>query len=336
MDMHATQKYLTNQITHPPKKAPRMTQEKSLNTNEDVETFLLENQDWEIKEDNKLETIFFEGSLKASCTSYPDGCDIHYKQYKQKKPRGLVVIFHGLGNCSALQTQVANPLAENNYEVVAFDQIGHGKSFLGGTCEFYNYKDLYELSWSFLDEFIKTNEILNGLPIFLYGQSMGGGTILEMLLHPPLGLKHKITGVAICAPAVISPKKPGPILFGVLNILSSIYGSYCLPGDRDLSGMTTIKFEKDRRSKHPDVWPPSNGLPICTAREMLNLMDDIQANIEKLDIPMLLQHGEKDLTCLMKGSELVHEKNQNKDKTFIRFENGLHGLANDVTALVGL
>lgn len=301
---------------------------------EKVETFLIESGYWDISSEdkNELETQVKEDKVLIKSNYYQQEVEIHYFQFEQKKPKGVVFLFHGLGNCAALQATVANPLRKENFEVFAFDQIAHGKSYGGGQLLIYSYKDLYEIGWSFIEKmYEKFSEKFKELPLFLAGTSLGGATIIEMMLNQK-NKDLKVSGVILIAPAIISPQKPNFVLQGLLSIASSIYGSISI-GSGDVRQMTRVKFEQKRRLNHSDVYPPSEGLPIATIREVLSIMDDIQARINEFNIPMLLMHGKKDEITLISGSELLFDKNQTKNKEFKIYEEGLHALTHDYTAL---
>jgi acylglycerol lipase len=45
-----------------------------------------------------------------------------------KKPKGVIVIMHGLNAHSGLYAHLAQNLSQNGYDCVAFDQLGFGKS----------------------------------------------------------------------------------------------------------------------------------------------------------------------------------------------------------------
>ncbi len=74
----------------------------------------------------------------------------------------------------------------------------------------------------------------------------------------------------------------------------------------------------------------SKGIPARTGAELLSMMDEIQANMEQFDLPLLLMHGtEDDLTNIV-GSKMLYSKASSTDKTLKLYEGFYHEILNEV------
>ncbi|HRK06118.1 MAG TPA: alpha/beta fold hydrolase [Chlorobiota bacterium] len=95
----------------------------------------------------------------------------HIRPVNVPNPRGLVVIVHGISSCKEVGLFAAARLLEKQYEVVVYDQRGHGESS-GTTCT-YGYRESQDLV------LILQNVVQRrSLPIVLWGNSMGAATVI--------------------------------------------------------------------------------------------------------------------------------------------------------------
>jgi alpha-beta hydrolase superfamily lysophospholipase len=141
---------------------------------EKIEDYLNAHCKWkELKgdeENNNLGTKLNTASVKVKTKFFPQAYDIYYHHYEQNNPVGVIIMFHGLGNCSGMRSSMAEPFKEENYEIFAFDQYSHGKS--SGDCiqKFENFELLYETAWEFIHTiFEKNSKKFESLPVFFMG-----------------------------------------------------------------------------------------------------------------------------------------------------------------------
>ena len=59
----------------------------------------------------------------------------------------------------------------------------------------------------------------------------------------------------------------------------------------------------------------------------------LEDNLNKVNIPMLLVHGEKDVTVSIKGSEMLFATNPTSDKEYLVFENTPHALITEYSLI---
>jgi len=139
------------------------------------------------------------------------------KGLKMVKPRGVVLLFHGLNSHSNSFGHVAKRFAEAGMDVVAFDQKGFGKS-QGKRGYISSYRQMIKTNFEFYakvkDYYLKEHDCVLGtpmdavgrsaedgktrIPVFLFGQSMGGLIALQMAAK----LQKEIQGLMLLSPAV--------------------------------------------------------------------------------------------------------------------------------------
>lgn len=99
---------------------------------------------------------------------------------EQGKPKGAVILLHGIGSCKEHQYGLAEELAEKGWAALTYDARAHGES-QGEYCSF-GYHEKHDLVK------IKTlvrEKIGEKLPIGVWGHSMGAAVALQSLALDP-------------------------------------------------------------------------------------------------------------------------------------------------------
>jgi len=107
-------------------------------------------------------------------------------------PRGIVCLVHGLGEHSGRYQPLAQALTANGYNVLTYDQRGHGQSAgrRGDT-------PTYEALLADIDRLLEEAEKrYSGLPVFLYGHSLGGNLVLNYILRR----RPALSGAVVTSP----------------------------------------------------------------------------------------------------------------------------------------
>jgi len=99
--------------------------------------------------------------------------------------KGIVVVCHGFGEHAAMYCEAAEALGQGGYASILFNQRGHGAP-PGGRRGWFGVTPNYE---SFLDDVgsvaAAARKMAPGLPVALYGHSMGGNIAINALLREP-------------------------------------------------------------------------------------------------------------------------------------------------------
>ncbi|HQO40223.1 MAG TPA: lysophospholipase [Spirochaetota bacterium] len=98
------------------------------------------------------------------------GVEIFFQKWVVRKARAVLILVHGIGEHSGRYGNLLKSLSGKNISVFALDHRGHGRSEgkRGHVDSFMDY--IYDLK--LFTEFVKEEN--RGLPVILYGHSMGG------------------------------------------------------------------------------------------------------------------------------------------------------------------
>eukprot|EP01080_Neovahlkampfia_damariscottae_P006502 gene6502-10510_t len=286
--------------------------------------YLLDNFDWKAEYPN---SELIEARLDADNSAHK-GISLFYRHIKQEKPRGVVFLFHGLGESSTFYGALANNLCLENYEVFMMDQQGHGKSYGHEKCDISDFKILYENGWFFIFRMLhKYQDRLRNLPMFLFGLSMGGSTVLEMLLHPPTNFSQKIGGCIVVAPAIIAAGKPNA---GLLPLIKA--SSYLVPvfnaKQLDYKTITSLPKIQKKLENHKERFA---FVPSTLGRELLSMEEDLNQNMTKLKTPMLILQSVEDQIVEKKGAEKLWQSVSCDDVVYQEYHGCQHNVIHDVT-----
>ena len=137
-----------------------------------------------------------------------------YQKKFQDKFKGFIVMSHGMFGTHVQYMIDIALLCENGYKVLAFDNYGCGLS-QGDSIEALGH-GVYVLENVL--EAVKANNLNEGLPMFLYGHSWGGFSVLGAMRNYP-----ELKGV-IARSAPYSQLSAGKVL--IKNIAKKIYKIY--------------------------------------------------------------------------------------------------------------
>lgn len=211
-------------------------------------------------------------------------------------PRAILCLVHGLGEHSGRYIQFAEFLVDSGFAVLTFDLRGHGKS-QGQQGHFQSYK----LSMSDLTLFIKeTKKGFNGIPIFLYGQSLGGNFIVNYVLRHNLRFAGVITSAPLFRPGFKPPAWKiilGKMMYHLWPTLTLSNGVDPTDISRDQS---ILQSRLEDTLCHTSVTP--RFISVLDAGEWA------LRNAYRLDVPLLIMHGSEDRITSVKASHEFTEK----------------------------
>lgn len=238
--------------------------------------------------------------------------------WQPEQPRAVVVIVHGFGEHSGRYSNLIPPLTGAGYAVYALDHRGHGRSpgKRGHIDSFDDYlADVRALIAS-------AQAALPGLPLVLFGHSMGGLIALVYAIRSPAGL----AGVVASAPMLTKPNV-SPILLTMAQLLSRVAPTFALDTGLDPTTISRDPAEVARYASDPQVHAKS------TARagsELMKAVDWSQAHAGELTVPLLLYHGDDDKLVPIDGSRRFFAAVQEGDKQIVERPGGYHESHNDL------
>ncbi|NQV15533.1 alpha/beta hydrolase [bacterium] len=248
----------------------------------------------------------------------PDHFTIFEQTWTTENAKGVVLITHGVAEHSGRYSHVAQSLSDAGYTVIAFDLRGHGKS--SGKR---NYIKSFQEHLNDLGEVLsRARNNHPGLPIFLFGHSMGGGIVTLFTIER----KPNIKGVILSGPAVKVSDEISPMLQKISGLISAI-----------LPKLPVVKLKSADISRDPKVVEDYDSDPLNyrgsilarTGAEMLNSTKKISSQAASITLPILIMHGTSDKLADVSGSEMLFDKVSSDDKTLKLYDGLYHEILNE-------
>lgn len=233
-------------------------------------------------------------------------------------PRAVVAIVHGFGEHCARYNYLIDKLAPRGFVVYGFDQRGYGRS-AGKRGSIESWDEYRQDVATFL---ALVREQRPGLPLFLFGHSLGGLIAAHYVLNDQSGLD----GVVLSAP-MLTPPKVAPALRTVAKVLSRVTPQMSIDIGLDAAGISREPAEVRRYVDDPLVH--SKGTPRLST-ESDKTIAWTQENAGRLTIPLLIIHGDADPIVPIAGSQQFYRHAGSEDKVFKIYPGGYHESINDI------
>lgn len=236
--------------------------------------------------------------------------------------KGLVCFCHGYGDtCTFFFEGISKKIASAGYGVFAMDYPGFGLSE-----GLHGYIPSFDLLVDDVIECfsrIKENPEYQGLPSFLFGQSMGGAVALKVHFKQPCFWDGAILVAPMCKMAenVVPPWPVQQILICMAKVLPRVK----LVPQKDLAEMA-FKDIKKRGQCSYNVIAYKDKPRLRTALEMLKTTQEIERRLEEVSLPMIILHGEADVVTEPSVSKDLHEKASSSDKKMHLYEGAYHSI----------
>lgn len=235
--------------------------------------------------------------------------------WERENPRAVVCIIHGIGEHAARYERVASFMREEEIGILSMDLPGHGLSAgKRGHCS-------PRLSiLSYVDELIReADRRYPGIPLILYGHSMGGNIVLD---YRRKGELNQVPQAYIVTSPWILLKKPVPRpLVRALEM-----------GERLVSQVPVsagIKPDKLGNKKNYDSQPGKemlhNVITVSTALDAIRVGEEI-LETEDIGKKLLLMHGTADYICDIEGSRKFSRISRNCE--FVEWPGYYHEIHN--------
>jgi len=244
-----------------------------------------------------------------------------YGCYWQPKttPKAVVILVHGMGeHIDRYKNSVIPYLVKNGYAVVGYDQFGHGKT-KGKRGHNPNFAAVLAC---ITEVIIKSEELFKGLPLFLYGHSMGGNVVLNYVLRR----KHCFKGVIATSPFLRLAFQPPALKLKIGKLLYKITPSLTMSNKLNPHDISRIPEEVAAYVNdplvHSKISPNYSIKFIETGQWALDHAQDLQVNT-------LLLHGTGDKIIDYKATESFAKSGQ-PHTTLQLFEDAYHELHNDL------
>jgi len=205
--------------------------------------------------------------------------------------RAVILMVHGLGEHIQRYTYWADLFKKEGLGFAGVDLPGHGRSE-GKRGNIKSYAILEEMIDILLTSCRKT---FPGLPVFIYGHSLGGGIVLDYLIRK----NPKVKGAIVTSPWLRLSFEPSESKL----IMASIMKTF-LPGLTQPSGLNVSHISHD-----PTVVEKYRKDPLVHGKISVSLFSGAMAaakyslaHASELKVPTLILHGSDDLICSPEGS----------------------------------
>ena len=246
-----------------------------------------------------------------------DGINIYAKSWAIDNPKGVIALVHGLGEHINRYDHLAAFFNEKGYAVIGFDHRGHGQS--EGKRGFTPNVD------AMLDDIglllKNVDEKYAGVPVYLYGHSMGGNLVLNYVLRR----KHGVAGAIVTGPWILLAMKTAKVKIFMGKLMRNIYPGFTESNGLDVKHISTDASEVKKYAEDPlvhDKVTASLGIGLMESGEWLN------EYAKDTPIPLLLMHGGGDQITSPAASENF-AKRVGGDVTFKKWDGFYHEIHNE-------
>jgi alpha-beta hydrolase superfamily lysophospholipase len=248
-----------------------------------------------------------------------DGISLYYQFWRpEQAPRGILVIVHGLCGHSGLFPNLVEPLTNHNFAVYTFDLRGHGHS-PGQRGHIMSWREYRQDLGAFL-QLISTRE--PGIPVFLFGDSLGAAIVLDYILQEHEGLRGAAIDGAPIQPTGSS--SPGKIFLA--RLLSPIAPATPIPFGLDINALSRDPAFVQGFSSDPLV---HDSVSVRWGTEVLKTIEYFRAHASQINLPMLILHGEADHINSAEGARWLYEQITYPDKELHIYPGVYHLTHND-------
>ncbi len=200
----------------------------------------------------------------------------------EDEPKAAIALIHGLGEHSGRYAHVAEVLTTAGYSLTAFDLQGHGKSE-GIRGHAPSYDALMDDVSQNLD---LAREHFPGVPVFLYGHSLGGNLCLYYCLS-----KNGLKGAIATSPMIETATPPPAVKLAIGKMLYNLMPNLTMDSGLDRQGL----------ARDPEVEKIYSADPLVhgkiSARLALDMLKSGKLLLEKapeFSVPMLVMQGSAD------------------------------------------
>lgn len=229
----------------------------------------------------------------------------------------VIILVHGIGEHIQRYVHWADLFKKEGIGFAGVDLPGHGRSE-GKRGNIKSYALLGEM----LDILISScKRTFPGVPVYIYGHSLGGGIVLDYLLRK----NPKIKAAIITSPWLRLSSEPPKIKLVIASIMK-----YLLPGLIQPSGLNVSHISHDNNIVEKYKIDPlvHDKISVNLFHEAMTAAEYTLAHAKELKIPTLLLHGNDDLICSPEGSREFAGKSSMVELKI--WDGGYHELHNEL------
>jgi acylglycerol lipase len=234
-----------------------------------------------------------------------------------KEPKAVVCLVHGLGEHIARYSHVADAFNKEGYVLFGADLRGHGRS--GGPRGHFPSIDIVMQDIDVLFEQARTR--FPGLPMILYGHSLGGILVLTYALKR----KPNIKGVIATSPGLRTALEDQPAKIMAAKVLGAFIPKVALPSGLDVNAISHDKSVIEKYNHDPLV---HDKVSLGFGKIMLGTAHWALQHSGEFALPLLLLHGKGDAIAFPSGS-IDFAAPLKENCKLVLFEGAYHELHNE-------
>ena len=233
-----------------------------------------------------------------------------------EKIRAVVILIHGLGEHIQRYSYWAELFTRENIGFSGVDLPGHGRS-AGRRGNIKNFSVTDEMIDILLESCRRT---FTGVPIFLYGHSLGGGIVLNYLIRK----NPQVKGAVITSPWLRLSFEPPKIKLKMAAVMKSIMPGLVQSASLNVNHISHVKEVNDNYLSDP---LNHDKISVGLFSSVVSAADYSMEHAADLKIPTLLLHGSADLITSPDASREFAAKSAIVE--FRIWEGGYHELHNE-------
>ena len=237
----------------------------------------------------------------------------------EAEPRAAFVLVHGVGEHSGRYANLVEPLAAAGYAVFTYDQRGHGLS-PGPRVHVDRWSQYRDDLAAF---FGLVAEQAPGLPVVLYGHSMGSLVVLDYVIDQPEGLAGLIVSGVALQPAGVG--KAWQVV--AAKMLTHVRPQLSLD----------LHIRPDALTRDPTALASALADPALTPKatvrwgtEGLATVTMVRERLGEITIPLLVLHGGDDPLNRPAGAQELVDSVSSTDATLTVYSGVRHEPHNDL------
>ena len=222
-----------------------------------------------------------------------DGMDLFAQVWEPDVvlPKAVVCLVHGLGEHSSRYAHIAEAFSREGLVTIGHDLRGHGRS--GGARG--HISDIEDFMQD-IDVLIEQAKIrYPGMPLFLYGHSLGG----IQVLHYTLKRKPALKGVIATSSGLRTALEKQPAKIFLAKVLGSMMPNTALPSGLDANGISRDPAVVQAYNRDPLV---HDKITLGFGKIMLGVTKWTLEHAGEFPLPLLLLHGKEDPIAYPAGS----------------------------------